>query len=382
MSVSQPEEQIERADGASIAVIGLFILALIAALYLASDILVPIVFAIFVKVLLSPIVRALGRRGIAPGISAAFLVCSIIAAVVVAVSTLSGPAEQWLQDAPRTVRELQDKIAIQDSQLSNIQELADEVEELTATDAPDQPPPVVVARPSVIENLVGGFPSLAATAGILIFLIYFLLASGDRFFRQMTKCGRTWSERRRIVSVARKIQIDISRYLATVTVINILLGVVVSLTMSSLGVPNAILWGAMVAMFNFAPYIGAMASLGILTIVGLMSFEEIGDALLVPGLFFVLTVLEGQLITPSILGRRMSLSPIVVFLAVIFWGWLWGILGALMAVPIVTSFAVLCEHTPRMKPLVDFLRHDRMRYRRRMTNSTNQSLAVEPIRDR
>ena len=114
-------------------------------------------------------------------------------------------------------------------------------------------------------------------------------------------------------------------------------------------------------MFNFAPYVGALASAAVLTVVGISTFDTLGDSLAPVAVFLVLTILEGQLITPTVLGQRMSLSPLFVFLSVIVWGWLWGIAGALMAVPIVTSLKVLCDHVPGLKQIGDFARGDESR---------------------
>jgi predicted PurR-regulated permease PerM len=176
--------------------------------------------------------------------------------------------------------------------------------------------------------------------------------------RKATRCGRSWSERRRIVSIARRVQSDMSRYLAAVALINVLLGTAVALSMHLLQMPNPLLWGVMVAVLNFAPYIGALVSAAVLTLVALTTFPSIAEALMVPGTFLALTILEGQLITPAVLGRRMALSPAIVFVSVIIWGWLWGIAGALMAVPIATSLKVVCDHLPTLGLLGSFLRDD------------------------
>jgi predicted PurR-regulated permease PerM len=149
-----------------------------------------------------------------------------------------------------------------------------------------------------------------------------------------------------------------SRYLAAVTLINLLLGAAVALSMQLLQMPNPILWGTMVAVLNFAPYIGALVSAAVLTLAALTTFPDVAKALAVPGTFLALTIMEGQVITPAVLGRRMALSPAIVFISVIIWGWLWGIAGALMAVPIATSLKVICDHSPALGLFGSFLRED------------------------
>jgi predicted PurR-regulated permease PerM len=345
-------------SASSPAMIGLFFLALIASLYLAAELLVPVAFAILLNLLFSPAVRWLSRRRVPVVLGAGVLVVAMIAIIVFALATLAGPANAWLDDAPRTVRELQQQMTAAKGNLANIQELADEVEQLSAEDSPQRVQTVEVKGPGVIESVVGGLPTVAAFAGVVIFLTFFLLASGDSLLRRMTSCGRTWSERRRIVMIARQIESDLSRYLATVTVINAGLGIAVAVTMYFLEVPNPLLWGVMAYLLNFAPYVGALTSAAVLTLVGLMTFDTLGEALMVPGAFLCLTILEGQLLTPSILGNRMSLSPIVIFVAVIFWGWLWGIGGALMAVPLMTCIKVVCDQVPGLRLASNFLSRD------------------------
>ncbi len=340
-----------------IALTGLFVLAVGYTLNFAASLLVPIAFAIFLNILLSPAVRRMERYGVNRAVSAAVIILSIVAVTVVSVGFLAGPAEQWLADAPTTVRELKSQILDAKGHLEDIQELAEEVEEITSVQKPDTgPQPVVVEGPGMLEGFLGGLPGIIMGAVIVIFLTFFLLASGDSMLRRLTGCARTWTGRRKIVTVAREIQSDLSRYLATVTIINIALAGAIATAMHLLGVPNPLLWGTMVGALNFAPYVGSLVSLVILTIVGLTTFPTLSEGLLVPAVALLLTSLEGHVLTPSVLGRRMSLNPTVIFLSTLFWGWLWGVAGALMAVPIMTSLKVLIDHLPAQKHLAAFLR--------------------------
>lgn len=335
---------------------GLYALAVIATLYFASDLLVPVAFAVMLSFLFSPVVRALQRRHVPPAISAFVIIVASVWAVGFALNSLAEPAEAWLRDAPRSLRELHYELSRSEGRLANIQDLAEEVDQLAEGDPDPGTQPVVVKGPGVLDNVVGGLPAVTAFAGVVIFLTFFLLASGDSLLRRVTRCGRTWSERRRIVAIARQIQTELAVYLSTVTIINTVLGCAVALVMHLMDVPNPLLWGATAALLNFAPYVGALATTVLLALVGLTTFDSLAQAFAVPAAFLALTVAEGQVVTPAVLGRRMSLSPIFVFLSVIAWGWLWGVAGALMAVPIVTSVKVVCDHLPGLAPVSEFLR--------------------------
>lgn len=338
--------------------IGLLVLAVGYTLYLASDVLVPIAFAMLLNILLSPLVRRMQRIGISPRISAGLIMLTLVAIVTTAISVLAEPAEQWLAEAPTTVRELKAQIVDTKSNLANIQKLAEEVDDIASVETSTGPQPVVVQGPGILEGLLGGLPYMITGAAIVTFLTYFLLASGDSMLRRLTRCARTWAGRRRIVTIVRDIQNDLSIYLATVTIINICLGAAAAAFMYLVGFPNPLLWGTMVGLLNFAPYVGALASILVLTIVGLTSADTLLDALVVPLGTAFLTVIEGQLITPSVLGHRMSLNQTVIFISVLIWGWLWGVAGALMAVPIMTSLKVWFDHMPTQQHLSAFLRPD------------------------
>ena len=338
---------------------GLFALTILATLYVADDLLVPIAFAMLLNLLFFPLVRALQRYRIPSGLSAGVIVLMLVGLFVLLGNLLSGPAQEWLAEAPRTIRALQSEMFAAQDQFAGIRELADEVDQLAISDSASGAQAVVVQEPGLIDDLVGGLPSFVTFTGIVVFLTYFLLAAGDTLLRRATQFGRTFSERRRIVAICRQVQADLSRYLTTVTVINLCLGALVAAAMQVLDVPNPMLWGAMAAIFNFAPYVGALASTSVLTIVSLTTFDSLAEAVIVPLAFFAMTVIEGQLITPAVIGRRLSMSPIFVFLAVVVWGWIWGIAGALMAIPIVTTLKIVCDHVPRWQPIGRFLRSDR-----------------------
>lgn len=336
----------------------LYLLALLAVLYtlyFAADLLIPITFALLLNFLLTPPVRWLSRRGVPSAVSAAAIVVSIVVFLGVAISSLTGPAEEWLAEAPSSIQELRYRLGDTQERLANIKELAAEVDELTDVEDKDATRSVVIESPSLLEDAAGGLPSFLGSAGIVAFLVFFLLGWGDNLLRRVLVWARGWPEQRRMVEILRHVERDLFTYLATLTVINTVLGCVVAATLWGLGVPNFVLWGVMVGVFNFAPYVGAAVSAGVLLVVGVTAFQTLGEALVVPGAFLALTILEGQVITPAILGRRMATSPVFVFLAVIFWGWMWGVAGALLAVPLLTVAKIISSHVPAWRRFAAFL---------------------------
>jgi predicted PurR-regulated permease PerM len=344
----------------SAALTGLFVLALGCTFYFAAGLLIPITISVLLSILFFPVVRNLARAGVPRALSSALIVTAVVLLVGLAISTLAGPAQEWLREAPQSLRQLKREMLHANENLEDIKALAKQVQDLT--DVEDEVDPAALtgggAGTGRVRTFLGNLPLLIGTAIVMMFLTFFMLVSGDTLLRKATRCGRTFTERRQIVTIARRFQSELSHYLATVTIINILLGCVTGLVLFVLEVPNPAMWGTMVGLFNFAPYLGAVVSTLVLTVVGLMNFPSFGEAMLVPGSFVVLTTLEGQLITPAIIGRNMSINPLMVLLSVIVWGWLWGIAGALMAVPLLASFRAVCEHWPPLRQVGEFLSNE------------------------
>ncbi len=182
----------------------------------------------------------------------------------------------------------------------------------------------------------------------MLVLLYFLLASGDLFLRKLIRVLTTLEDKKRAVEIARRLQEDISLYLLTITLINLGLGVAEGIAMHLLGMPNPLLWGVIAAILNFIPYLGAMVGMAVIAAVAALTFQTPGQILLPPLVYFLLTAAEGYLITPHIIGRRLTLNPVMILLGLIFWGWMWGIVGAIVAVPLLVSFKILCDHIPQL----------------------------------
>jgi predicted PurR-regulated permease PerM len=155
--------------------------------------------------------------------------------------------------------------------------------------------------------------------------------------------------------MARQAESDVSRYLVTVTLVNLGLGAFTALAMFALGMPNPMLWGALAALANFIPYLGAMSTTAVLAIVAAVTFDEVSAIVAPPAVFLLLTTFEGQFVTPMLLGRRLTLNPVVIFLALLVWGWLWGVAGVLMAVPLLAAFKIMCDHVPSLAAVGEFL---------------------------
>ncbi|MCW8194109.1 AI-2E family transporter [Proteobacteria bacterium 005FR1] len=333
----------------------LFFIAVVLAFYFvqsASLLLAPITFAWLLSTLFHPLVQAAHRRKVPLILSSALVVAFSVGGFVLLIMLVIEPASQWVRELPGVIQQLQMQLYSLEGTLSDLQEVSKEVGELASLEGEQNAEPieVKVQQENFLRSfLIEQFPSALTATAIVVFLTFFLLASGNQLLRKMTALGSSLSARRRIVHTIHRIRHGVAHYLATISVINFGLGVVVSLAMWALGVPNPLLWGLVTGVLNFAPYLGPAVTLVILSLVGISSFDTLAQAFSVPAVFLVLTVLEGQLITPILVGRRLAMSPATVFISVVVWGWLWGVAGALMAVPIVASLKIIFENIPALQ---------------------------------
>lgn len=342
--------------GIELALKGLLVLAVLYTAYVGQAVLRPLALAVLLALLLAPAVRGMKRWRLPEPVGAAIVVLGLAAAFAAGAYLLFDPAKQWIEDAPRTLRQVEYKLRGIKKSMQEVSKAAAHVEEIAKVEPEKSAAPKLVApEPRLVSRVLAGTQSALPAAGATIVLLYFLLASGDMFLRKLVRTMPDLRRRKRAVCITRSIQSNLGRYLITVSVINAGLGAVTGVLMHLLGLPNPLLWGVLVAVLNFMPYVGAFVSMVVLTSVAFLSFEQLGEVLTVPALFFALTVFEGQILTPLLTGRRLLLNPVAIFLAMLFWGWLWGVLGALMAVPILMVLKVLCDHDDALAPLGEFL---------------------------
>ncbi len=366
-SISAPQQSLSMAELArllrgpldirSFALSVLMILALGAMFYVARAVLLPILLALLLSFLLSPMVRKLARLGIPEAAGAALLLIAIVSLLVFGVYQLWVPATQWVQRLPSSISQIEAKIRPVKQSVKEINEATKQVEKVTTMkkEAAPSTVKVEVQRPSLIGVALNQTLNLLATVGAMTILLYFLLASGDLFLLKLVRILPRFEDKKLAVTIVHAVRHDISHYLLTITLINAGLGAAVGVAMFGLGMPNPWLWGVMAAVFNFIPYLGAVASGGILTIVALLTFDTLGQAMLVPGVFLGLTGLEGFLVTPTIVGRRLTLNPVAIFIWLAFWGWLWGVPGMLLAVPLLAALKIVCDHITPLNAVGEFL---------------------------
>ena len=341
-------------DVRSVGLTGLFLLAIFYTVYFTRSLLLPIVLAVLLSYLLRPVVRGVARV-LPPLIAAALVLLAAVALLAYAISFLAEPASGWLEKAPYSLQQIQNKLLPLKKPMEKVAKASGALENLTAPEGAPKTPTVEVKQHPLTDKVLAQTPELLVSALTTVILLYFLLAYDGIFLGKVIRLMPTLSDKKRAVSIAHEIEAQISRYLFTVTIINCCLGTAVGTTVGLLGLPNPAMWGAMVALLNFIPYLGALTGIVCMTLGALLSFDSVGYALLFPASYFILGTLEGNFITPMIMGRSLTLNPVLVVLSLIFWGWMWGVVGVILAVPILAAFKIFCSHIEQMEPLAEFI---------------------------
>jgi predicted PurR-regulated permease PerM len=345
----------DRVEVRSIAITGLLVLAVLYTLYFARAFLLPIVLAVLLDFLLSPVIRTLKRARIPEPVGAALVILGLLGAVGFGAYSLADPAREWMAKAPASLAKVQTRLRDLRKPVEQVTKTAEQVEAATEVEKSAGPQEVVLRGPRLSERLFGTTQSFLMGALETLILLYFLLAVGDLFLQKLIKVLPLLRDKKKAVAIARETEASISTYLFTVAMVNVVLGIVVTLVMFLIGMPNALLWGALAALAEFIPYIGATVLLGLLTMVGLVTFPTIGHALLVPGVYLAVNLIQSQFVSPTILGRRLTLNPVAILIGLVFWWWLWGVGGAFIAVPLLATFKIFCDHIESLAPIGEFL---------------------------
>jgi predicted PurR-regulated permease PerM len=334
----------------------LIVLGIIAFLYFARPVILPVVLACVAGMALKPLIRWSSYCHIPPALSAAVVLCLLMAAVGIGFFQLGRPALTWMNDAPQHMTELRQRIQKMIPHIARFSQATAAVNNLGATDEEQKKTPTVEIKDSRgTSALISWTGSFLAGTGETLVVLYLLLASGDLFLQKLVRVMPTLQNKKSAVEISHEIQQNISNYLFSVSLINISLGIVVSGGLYFMGVPNALMWGMLAAVLNFVPYFGPVAGMILLATVGILTFDTLWKGLSPPAWYLLLHLLETNFITPVALGHRFTLNPVVIFVSLIFWTWLWGVPGALLSVPILVSIKVVCDHVPSLSSVSELL---------------------------
>jgi predicted PurR-regulated permease PerM len=341
---------------------GIFTLAVITALYLAQAVLLPVVLAIVLKLLFQPLMRYADRFHIPRPLSALLAMVILVFALTGAVTALSGSAGAWFSNLPQGMARLEQKLAFLHEPINVLRHLDKTIDHVLTGNIDSQPAPEG-GQPSTDQGYHMSLPGalLAGTGAILdvslctLLLLFFLLSSGDTFLRRLVEVLPRFKDKRQAVDISAQIERDIGAYLLTVSAMNLCVGFATGLGMYLCGLGDPVLWGVIAFILNYVPILGPIAGVALFILVGFMSLDEIWAACLPAVIYLGIHVVEGEILTPNLLAKRLTLNPVLVVVSLIFWYWLWGVAGAFLAVPLLAITKIIFSRFRPLAPLGHFL---------------------------
>ncbi|MBN9562813.1 MAG: AI-2E family transporter [Alphaproteobacteria bacterium] len=370
----EAQEQVARTHGdtRSVSLLVLAILGVLYTLYLAQDIILPIVLAIVLNLLLQPARRFLtGRLRVPAALASLLLILALFAVVSGLAAAVSLPASTWITRAPEALPKLQQKLGPLQGPIRYIQEGVQKVEQMMepspgpsqgqaqgenqGQNGGDQAKTVTVRQSSGLGSVglsvLNGTRAFLSKFFTIVVILFFLLWAGDTLLRSFVEIMPRFGEKRRVVEISSEIEDNISGYLATITMMNALVGVANGLSTWACGLPDPLLWGTLAFLLNYIPILGPFTGVVVFFIVGVFTYSTIWWALLPAGIYLLIHVIEGETVTPMLLASRFTLNPVLVILSLFVWDWMWGVIGALLAVPLLAITKIVCDHIPRLTPL-------------------------------
>lgn len=343
------------ADAHTVFLGGLFFLAALAALYAASSIILPVVLAFVLMLLLQPAIRLLDRVYVPRPLGALLVILLVIGTFAGLVTALSVPAAIWAEKLPRGVPRLEAHLLVLRHPIQALQMLIQHAEQAASS------PGAKVGAEAVGQNLGLTGALFAGTRALVdgllttVLVLYFLLVSGDLFLRRIVEILPGFGKKRQAVDISQQIAKDISAYLVTITLMNAAVGVAVAAATYLCGLGDAMLWGTVAFLLNYVPILGPLFGVGIFVLAGMLVFDNLWRALVPAALYFAIHLIEGETLTPMLLAQRFTLNPVLVILALIFWFWMWGVPGAILAVPMLAIVKIVCDRVRSLKALGHFL---------------------------
>jgi predicted PurR-regulated permease PerM len=323
----------------------LLIIATLIVAYLAADILLPIILAVVLKLLLQPAMRVLEKIKLPRTFAALILILVLLCIVIALGAAVSGPATDWAGRLPQALPHLEQRLQFLSRPIQTAQAL---LHRLDGNQANDPGLGLTAMLFSGTQHLAGGlFETLL--------VLFFLLVSGDTFLRRMVEVVPRFSDKRQVVALSKQIESNVSAYLVTITGMNLLVGIATGCVMWATGLGDPVFWGVVAFVLNYVPILGPFAGVVMFAVAGLLTRDGFGAALLPAGLYLLIHLIEGEFVTPILLARRFTLNPVVVIISLIFWFWMWGVPGAILAVPMLAMFKIICDGVLPLNSLGHFL---------------------------
>ena len=323
------------------ATFGIFVILLMAALHYAQPVVMPVVLALVFGIVLTPLLTWANRRYIPYWLSAVLVVAGLLAALSSAIVLLADPVREWIEKAPEFGAVVREKLRLFDRPIAAFNTLR---ETLSGPGKSEDSPFNIDLYTVLVRPILGVLTPAVGQLVVFFGALFFFLAGRENLRRRFLTFWGDRQARLDALHFVSDTETSLARYFATVSAINLALGMSLGIFAYLIGLPNPLVWATLAFILNFMPYIGAAVVIVMLIGVGLMTFESLTHAMIAPAFYLTAATVEGQIITPSVVGHRLALTPLLVFLSVAFWTWFWGPFGAVLAVPLLIIGMVALNH--------------------------------------
>lgn len=349
-SEAVPDELPLPSDPKSVFLGGLFVLALLGAAYVAREIVLPLIFAFVLNLLLRPALRLLDELHLPRTASALSLIVALLAVSVGLGTAVSGPAETWAAKLPEGIPRLQERLSFVQAPINTLQQFLRQIEDI-GQPKPSANAPAQAQSPTLFMTVFAGTRNFARGFITTVLFLFFLIVAGDVFLHRLVEILPRFSGKRQVVEISKQIESDVSVYLITITIMNAAVGTAMALVTWFTGVGDPIFWGTIAFLLNYVQILGPVMGVGIFLLAGLLTIDPLWQALLPAGLYLGVHLIEGETVTPMLLAKRFTINPVLVVISLVFWFWMWGIPGAILAVPMLAITKIICD---RVRPLAAF----------------------------
>ncbi|WP_337271483.1 AI-2E family transporter [Oryzifoliimicrobium ureilyticus] len=314
-------------------------LATLCLAYLAAEVVLPIVLALVLKLLFQPAMRLLEKARLPRSLAALVLILLVFGAIVGVGAAISGPASDWAAKLPEGIPRLQERLKFLNEPIETLQTFLHRIDGLMQNGSAS----TNGSGSTIAATLFSGTTHFAASFFETIVILFFLLVSGNTFLKRAVEILPNFKEKRQVVELSQDVERNISAYLVTITLMNASVGLATGLTMWLTGLGDPILWGVAAFLLNYVPIMGPLLGVGSFLLAGLLVIDSLWLALLPAALYLGIHIVEGEIVTPMLLARRFTLNPVLVIIALIFWFWMWGVPGAILAVPMLAITKIVCD---------------------------------------
>lgn len=334
------------------AITGIFWILVLGALSLAQGVFVPIISAFVLALTFSPVRRVLEGLGIPSSAAAGMIMISLLIVFCVLFYFISEALQEYLVDAPTFAEEVRRELSGLFGTIEPVLKAGDQIDALTSQNKQQT---VALREPGFVSVMTQATPAVVSQLVVTLTLSFFLMASGDMFYEKLVQVMPKLKDKRRALAAARTIENQLSTYLFTISAINATLGVIIGLVMWLAGMPNPLLFGLGAFLLNYIPYIGSIGGISITLVTGLVTFDSTIQGILPALLYWIINTIEGQFLTPVMVGRRLKLNAVVVFISFALWAWVWSFMGMLLSTPILLMAKVVSDNVNGLESFGKFL---------------------------